>query len=208
MSELVRIHPENPQKRKIQHVVDVLRAGGVIIYPTDTVYGLGCDIFNQKAIEKIKWIKGIKGKSINLSFICYDLSNLAEYARHVDTPIFKMMKKGLPGPYTFILESSSKTPKILKTNKKTVGIRVPNNLIPRQIVLELGNPIVTTSLHDGDEITDYPTDPEMIFEDFGKLVDLVIDGGPGNIIPSTIIDCTGKEPLVLREGLGKVTELT
>lgn len=208
MSELVRIHPENPQKRKIQHVVDVLKAGGVIIYPTDTVYGLGCDIFNAKAIEKIKRIKGIKGKSVNLSFICHDLSNLSEYARHVDTPIFKMMKKGLPGPYTFILESSSKTPKILKTNKKTVGIRVPDNLIPRQIVMELGNPIITTSLHNDDKIKDYPTDPEEIFQEFGNLVDLVIDGGPGNMTPSTIIDCTGNEPLVIREGLGKVTELT
>lgn len=208
MSELVKIHPENPQKKKIHHVVEVLRAGGVIIYPTDTVYGLGCDIFNTKAIERIKRIKGIKGKSMNLSFVCHDLSNLSEYARHVDTPIFKMMKKGLPGPYTFILESSSKTPKILKTNKKTVGIRVPDNLIPRMIVQELENPIVTTSLHDVDEIKDYPTDPEVIFNEYGKLVDLVIDGGPGNVIPSTVIDCTGGEPVVVREGLGKVVELT
>ncbi|MEQ8338339.1 MAG: L-threonylcarbamoyladenylate synthase [Cyclobacteriaceae bacterium] len=208
MSELVRIHPENPQKKKIHHVVEVLKAGGVIIYPTDTVYGLGCDIFNTKAIEQIKRIKGIKGKSVNLSFICHDLSSLSEYARHVDTPIFKMMKKGLPGPFTFILESSSKTPKILKTNKKTVGIRVPNNLIPRMIVQELGNPIVTTSLHDQDEIKDYPTDPEAIYEEYSKVVDLVIDGGPGQVIPSTVIDCTGSEPLVVREGLGKVSELT
>ncbi len=208
MSELVRIHPENPQKKKINHVVEVLRAGGVIIYPTDTVYGLGCDIFNTKAIERVKRIKGIKGKSVNLSFICHDLSNLAEYASHVDTPIFKMMKKALPGPFTFILESSSKTPRILKTNKKTVGIRVPDNLIPRLIVQELGNPIVTTSLHDDDEIKDYPTDPELIFQDYGKLVDLVIDGGPGKVIPSTVIDCTGKEPLIIREGMGEVAVLT
>ncbi|XOV95387.1 MAG: L-threonylcarbamoyladenylate synthase [Bacteroidota bacterium] len=207
MSELVRIHPENPQRKKILHVVEVLKVGGVIIYPTDTVYGMGCDIFNTKAIEKIKRIKGIKGKSVNLSFICHDLSNLSEYASHVDTPVFKMMKKAFPGPFTFILESSSKTPKILKTNKKTVGIRVPDNLIPRQIVEELGNPIVTTSLHD-DDIKDYPTDPELIFQDFGNLVDLVIDGGPGNVIPSTIINCSEGEPYVVREGLGKVNQLT
>lgn len=202
-AQLVKLYPENPEISKIENIVKVLRNGGIIIYPTDTVYGLGCDIFNPKAIERIRQIKGIKGKHLNLSFICYDLSHISEYTKHLDTPIFKLMKKALPGPYTFILESSGKVPKILNVKKKTVGIRVPDNNIPREIVNYLGNPIITTSIHD-DEIHDYATDPEIIFEEFEHKVDVVIDGGAGEVYPSTVIDCTGDEPIVLREGLGDV----
>ncbi|MEQ9466239.1 MAG: L-threonylcarbamoyladenylate synthase [Ekhidna sp.] len=202
-AQYIKLYPENPERRKIQEVVEVLRNGGVIIYPTDTVYGLGCDIFNQKAIERIRLIKGIKGKHLNLSFICFDLSHISEYTRRLDTPTFKLMKKTLPGPYTFILESSSKVPKILNVKKKTVGIRVPDNNIPREIVKELGNPIITTSIHD-DEIHDHATDPELIYDEFKNLVDVVIDGGFGGVHPSTVIDCTGDTPEIVREGIGDI----
>ncbi len=207
MAQLLSIHPDNPDPKKITNVVKCLEDGGVIIYPTDTVYGIGCDIFNVKAVDRIKHIKGIKGKNLNLSFICSDLSHLSEYTKHVTTPIFKIMKKGLPGPYTFILEASAKVPKILNTNKKTVGIRVPNNNIPRMIVQELGNPIITTSIRDDDEILEYSTDPSLIHEKFDHLVDIVIDGGPGKITPSTVIDCTAPEPQLIREGLGEFEAL-
>lgn len=202
-AQLIKLYEENPEKRKISDVVKVLRDGGVIIYPTDTVYGLGCDIFNQKAIERIRLIKGIKGKHLNLSFICYDLSHISEYTRHLDTPTFKLMKKALPGPYTFILESSTKVPKILNVKKKTVGIRIPDNNIPREIVKELGNPIITTSIHD-DEIHDHATDPEIIYDEFKNVVDVVIDGGFGHVHASTIVDCTGADPEIVREGMGDV----
>ncbi len=202
-AEFIKLYSANPERRKIEEVVRVLRNGGVIIYPTDTVYGLGCDIFNQKAVERIRQIKGIKGKHLNLSFICFDLSHISEYTRHLDTPTFKLMKKALPGPYTFILESSSKVPKILNVKKKTVGIRIPDNNIPREIVNELGNPIITTSIHD-DEIHDHATDPEIIYDDFKNLVDIVIDGGFGQVHPSTVIDCTSGTPLLVREGMGDV----
>lgn len=207
MAEFLKIYPQNPDARKIAQVVKTLANGGVIIYPTDTVYGLGCDIFNTKALDKVRQIKGIKGKSLNLSFICYDLSHLSEYTRHVTTPIFKMMKKGLPGPYTFLLEASSKVPKILNTNKKTVGIRVPDNNIPREIVRELGNPIITTSIRDEDEILEYSTDPELIHEKFDHLVDMVIDGGYGQIEPTTVVDCTTGDAELVREGLGDFNAL-
>lgn len=207
MAELLKIYPENPDPRKIAEVVNVLSKGGVIIYPTDTVYGLGCDIFNPKALDRVKQIKGIKGKNLNLSFICYDLSHLSEYTRRVTTPIFKIMKKGLPGPYTFLLEASTKVPKILNANKKTVGIRVPDNNIPREIVRELGNPIITTSIHDEDEILEYSTDPELIHEKFDQQVDIVIDGGFGNLEASTVVDCTSGEPELVREGLGDFEDL-
>lgn len=206
-AEFIRLYPENPERKKIEEIVKVLRNGGVIIYPTDSVYGLGCDLFNTKAIDKIKRIKGIKGKEINLSFICYDLSHISEYTKHLDTPTFKLMKKALPGPYTFILESSSKVPKILNAKKKTVGIRVPDNNIPREIVRVLGNPIITTSIHD-DEIHDHATDPEIIYDQFKNLVDIVIDGGFGEVYPSTVIDCTGDSPKLIREGLGDVNILS
>jgi len=205
-AEFIKLYEENPEREKIEHVVNVLRDGGLVIYPTDTVYGLGCDIFNQKAIERIRILKGIKGKNLNLSFICYDLSHISEYTKHLDTPTFKLMKKALPGAYTFILNSSSKVPKILNVKKKTVGIRVPNNNIPREIVNVLGNPIITTSIHD-DEIHDYVTDPELIYEEFHNKVDVIIDGGPGEVYPSTVIDCTGDLPQVIREGLGEIEVL-
>lgn len=203
-AEFIKLYPENPEPRKIDQIVSILSKGGLIIYPTDTVYGLGCDIFNAKAVERIKQIKGQKGKNANFSFICYDLSHLSEYTRSVTTPIFKLMKKALPGPYTFILNASGKVPKILDAKKKTVGIRVPDNNIPREIVKALGNPIITTSIHDEDDILDYNTDPELIYEKFSKLVDVVIDGGYGKNVPSTIIDCTSDEPVIIREGVGSI----
>lgn len=205
-AELIKIHPDNPDMRKVQQVVEILRNGGVIIYPTDTVYGMGCDIFNHKAIEKILRIKGLKLKNANLSFICYDLSHISEYAKHINNPVFKLMKKALPGPFTFILEASSRVPKILHTNKKTVGIRVPDHNIPREIVKALGNPIITTSIHDEDEVVEYSTDPSLIYDKYESLVDAVIDGGYGNNVPSTIVDCTGDEFEIVREGLGDINQ--
>ncbi len=204
-AELLKIHPDNPEGRKIQKVIKVLQDGGLIIYPTDTVYGLGCDIFNPKAVEKICRLKKLDPKKNNLSFICHDLSHISEYAR-VDTPVFKVMKKALPGPFTFILPASSKVPKALNTKKKTVGIRVPDHSIPREIVRELDHPIITSSIKDEDEILEYSTDPELIYEKFKNQVDLVIDGGYGNNIASTIVDCTEDEFKVLREGLGNLDE--
>ena len=202
-AKYIKLYEQNPEQRKIEQVVEILRDGGVIIYPTDTIYGLGCDIFNHKAVERIRHLKKIKEKQLNLSFICYDLRHIDEYTKRLDTPKFKLMKRLLPGPYTFILQSSSKVPKILNVKKKTVGIRVPDNNIPREIVRELGNPIITTSIYN-DDIQDYATDPEIIYEEFGNLVDLVIDGGPGKIHHSTVIDYTTDEPIVVREGMGEV----
>jgi tRNA threonylcarbamoyl adenosine modification protein (Sua5/YciO/YrdC/YwlC family) len=169
------------------------------------VYGLGCDIHNTRAVERVCQIKGIKPAKINLSFICYDLSHLSEYA-NVDTPTFKLMKKALPGPFTFILPASNNVPRILHTNKKTVGIRVPDNLIPRTLVQELGNPIITTSIRDDDQVVEYSTDPELIYEKYQHLVDYVIDGGFGNNVASTVVDCTGTTPEVVREGMGDITQ--
>jgi tRNA threonylcarbamoyl adenosine modification protein (Sua5/YciO/YrdC/YwlC family) len=203
-AELVKIHPINPEARKIRHVVDTLRNGGVIIYPTDTIYGIGCDLLNRKAVERVCTVMGIKPNKLDLSFICSDLSHLSEYVRRIDTPIFKLLKKALPGPYTFILESSSKVPRILDVNKKTVGIRIPDHNIPRQIVKELGNPLISSSIKDDDKIKAYTTDPEEIYEDFRNLVDVVVDGGPGNNLPSTVIDCTGDEPVIVREAAGNI----
>lgn len=200
-AELIRIYPENPDERKIRQVVDCLRDGGLVIYPTDTIYGLGCDIFNTRAVEKIARIKGIKAQKNDFSFICYDLSHIADYAR-VGNSAFKMMKRVLPGPYTFILDANNQVPKLLNTNKKTVGIRVPDNMIPRLIVKELGNPIVTTSIKDDDEIIEYSTDPELIYEKFQHQVDIVIDGGYGGNIASTIVLATNDNFEVIREGLG------
>ena len=207
MAEFIRLYEENPDPRRVRQIVEVLRNGGVIIYPTDTVYGMGCDITNQKAVEKICRIKGINPKKHNFSFVCADLSNISQYTRVITKPVFKMMKKGLPGPFTFILEASSHVPKILHSNKKTVGIRVPNHGIPRAIVEELGQPILSTSIRDEDEIIEYSTDPELIFEKYQNLVDVVIDGGYGSNMPSTILDCTGDEVVVVREGLGQLEEI-
>lgn len=206
-AEFIKLYPENPDMRKVSRIVDILREGGIIIYPTDTVYGLGCDIHNQRAIERIARIKGIKPKHHNFSFICYDLSNISEYTRALSTSVFKIMRRALPGPYTFILEANNNVPKILNSNKKTVGIRVPDHSIPRLLVKELGSPILTTSIRDDDEVIEYSTDPELIFEKFRDLVDVVIDGGYGNNVASTILDCTGDEIEVVREGLGPVDEI-
>ncbi|MDP4680701.1 MAG: L-threonylcarbamoyladenylate synthase [Cyclobacteriaceae bacterium] len=204
-TQFIKLYPDNPDRNKIEHIVKVLRNGGVIIYPTDTVYGMGCDIFNSKAIDRIIRIKQLKGKRADMSFICYDLSNIAEYTKSLPTPVFKLMKKTLPGPFTFILNSSNRVPKILNTSKKTVGIRIPDNNIPREIVHILGSPIITTSIKDDDEVIEYSTDPELILEKFDGQVDIVIDGGYGNITPSTVIDYTGNEPIILREGLGDLS---
>ncbi|GAB4312404.1 MAG: L-threonylcarbamoyladenylate synthase [Bacteroidales bacterium] len=201
---LIRIHPENPSPRQIRQVVEILEQGGVIIFPTDTIYALGCDITKPKAIERIARIKGIKPEKANFSFICHDLSHLADYSRPIPNHIYKLMKSTLPGPYTYILEANNKVPKLLQRKKKTVGIRVPDNRIITEIIRELGNPVMSTSVRDEDDVLEYTTDPELIHEKFESLVDMVIDGGPGDNEPSTVIDCTGPEPLVIREGKGKV----
>ncbi|KEO75182.1 L-threonylcarbamoyladenylate synthase [Anditalea andensis] len=206
-AEFIKLYPENPDPRRIQHIVDVLRDGGIIIYPTDTVYGIGCDIFNQKAIQRICQIKGVKPKDQNFSFICYDLSDISDYTRTVSTPVFKLMKKALPGPFTFILNANNNVPKLLNSKKKTVGIRVPDHSIPRILVKELGGPIVTTSIRDEDDVIEYSTDPELIYEKYRDMVDVVIDGGYGNNIGSTILDCTGEEIVIVREGLGNVDDI-
>ncbi len=200
---LIKIYPENPNPREIERVVGILQNGGVIIYPTDTVYGIGCDISNAKAVERIIKIKGIKPKEAHFSFICYDLSHIADYAK-VDNPTFKLMKKNLPGPFTFILPGLNRVPDHFISKRKTVGIRIPNNAIPLEIVNQLGKPILTTSLKDDDELVEYTTDPEQIYENYQHLVDVVIDGGYGNNVPSTVVDCTGYEPEIIREGLGEL----
>ena len=203
MALFVKIYNENPNPKEIQKVVGILQNGGVVIYPTDTVYGLGCDITNTKAMEKVAQIKGIKLAKANFSFVCNDLSHLSDYTKQIDTPTYKILKRALPGPYTFILPGSTSLPKAFK-KKKTVGIRVPDNNIARTIVSELGNPIVSTSIHDEDDVLEYTTDPELIFEKWQNLVDVVIDGGYGDNYASTVIDLTGYEPEVLREGKGSL----
>lgn len=206
-AEFIRLYEQNPDPKRVRQIVDVLRNGGVIIYPTDTVYGMGCDITNQRAVERICKIKGINPKKHNFSFVCADLSNIAQYTRVITKPVFKMMKKGLPGPFTFILEASSLVPKILHSNKKTVGIRVPDHTISRAIVEELGQPILSTSIYDEDEVIEYSTDPELIFEKYQHLVDVVIDGGYGQNVASTILDCTGDEVEIIRQGLGQLEDI-
>lgn len=205
-AELLKIHPLNPEGRKISHVADVLRQGGIIVYPTDTIYGIGCDLMNRKSIARLCQIMDIKPQKLDLSFICNDLSHIAEYVKRVDTPVFKLLKKALPGPYTFILESSSRVPRILDVNKKTVGIRIPDHVIPRNIVAQLGNPLITSSIKNDDEIKAYTTDPEEMYKDFKHQVDIVIDGGPGGNVPSTVVDCTGDEITILRQGLGNIDQ--
>ena len=201
---ILKIHPANPSQRAVRKVVDILYEGGIVIYPTDTVYGLGCDIFNQKAVEKVAWIKGVKLKDANFSFICHDFSQLSDYTRPIGSMQFKFLKRNLPGPFTFILPANNNVPKLFKTKKKTVGIRIPDNSIILEIVRNFGRPILTTSIHDEDEVIDYTTDPELIFEKFKKQVDAVISGGYGGITPSTVVDMTGEEPLILRQGLGEL----
>ena len=203
MAFFIKIYKDNPNPTEINKVVDVLKKGGLVIYPTDTVYGLGCDITNNKAVEKIARIKGIKLEKANFSFICNDLSHLSDYVKQIDTPMYKLLKRALPGPYTFILPGSKSLPKVFK-KKKTVGIRVPDNTIARAIVEALGNPIISTSIYDEDDVLEYTTDPELIFEKWQHLVDGVIDGGFGDNYASTIIDLTAQEPVVIREGKGSL----
>lgn len=203
MADFIKIYSNNPSEAAIAKVVKVLKEGGLVIYPTDTVYGLGCDITNSKALERIAKIKGVKLEKANFSFICYDLSNLSDYVKQIDTATFKILKRALPGPYTFILPGNNNLPKEFK-KKTTVGIRVPNNSIALEIVRQLGNPIVSTSIHDEDDVIEYTTDPELIFEKWQNKVDLVIDGGYGDNTGSTIIDLSGDEPVVIREGKGSL----
>jgi len=200
---LLNIHPETPDPKRIRQAVDVLIKGGLIIFPTDTVYSIGCDSGSSKAIDNLARLKGVKPEKAKFSLICYDLSHISEYAR-IDTPDYKLMKKHLPGPYTFILNGSSNLPKIFRGKKKEVGIRVPNNNIARELVKELGNPIVTTSVHDDDEILEYTTDPELIEEKYRNHVDLVINGGFGNNEASTVVNLVNGEPEIVRQGLGEI----
>ena len=201
---LLHVHPDNPQPRQIKTIVDNLRSGEVIIYPTDTIYGLGCDIYQHRAIEKICRIKKIDPQKAQLSFVCYDLSHLSDFAKQLPTPVFRLLKEYLPGPYTFILPASKLVPKILQSKKDTIGLRIPDNNIARMIVKELGRPILSASLP-GEMVEDY-TDPEIMNENFSKEVEIVVDGGMGGTIPSTIIDCTGEEPVLVRQGAGEWNE--
>ena len=203
MAQFIKIYEDKPNEAAIAKVVKVLKDGGLIIYPTDTVYGLGCDITNTKALERIAKIKGIKLEKANFSFVCSDLSNISDYVRQIDTSTFKLLKRALPGAYTFILPGNNNLPKEFK-KKTTVGIRVPDNAIALEIVKQLGNPIVSTSIYDEDDVIEYTTDPELIFEKWQNLVDVVIDGGYGDNQPSTIIDLSGPEPVILREGKGDI----
>ncbi|MBA2746226.1 MAG: threonylcarbamoyl-AMP synthase [Flavisolibacter sp.] len=198
---LIHIHPDNPQERLIRQVVEVLRNGGIVVYPTDTIYGLGCDIHQHKAVEKICALKNVSPQKAQLSFVCYDLSDLSQYAKQLNTSVYRSLKQYLPGPYTFILEASKQVPKILKTKKDTVGIRIPDNNIARAIVKELGNPILSASLP-GEDVEEY-TDPEIIHDRFEKRVDIVIDGGVGGMVPSTIIDFTTGAGELVRAGAGE-----
>lgn len=201
---LVRLFNENPNPREIRKIVEVLRTGGLIIYPTDTVYGLGCDITNPKAVAKVARLKGIKIEKNNFSFICNSFSQLSDFTKPIPNHIFKLIRKNLPGPFTFILEANNKVPKYFKGKKKTVGIRIPDNNIVREIVSELGNPILSTSIHDDDEILEYTTDPELIYEKYSATADVVIDGGYGELIPSTIVDCSSDEISIIRQGKGQL----
>ena len=201
---LLKIYPENPNPKAIQQVVECLNDGGVIIYPTDTIYGIGCDIFKQKSIERIIQIQGLNKKKSSLTFICHDLSQLSDFTKPLENHIFKTMKRALPGAFTFILDANNNVPKLIQSNKKTVGIRVPDNTICREIVSSLGHPILSTSVKDEDQIIEYITDPELLYEKYGDLVDIVIDGGYGDNIPSTVVDCTSGECEIIREGKGDI----
>ncbi|MDR2979613.1 MAG: threonylcarbamoyl-AMP synthase [Bacteroidales bacterium] len=204
---LLKIYPENPNPKAIQQVVECLNDGGVIIYPTDTIYGIGCDIFKQKSIERVITLQGMNKKKSALTFVCHDLSQLSDFTKPLDNHIFKTMKRVLPGSYTFVLEANSNVPKLLQSNKKTVGIRVPDNSICREIVQMLGHPILSTSVKDEDDVVEYITDPELIYEKYGDRVDIVIDGGYGDNVPSTVVDCTSGDFEILREGKGDISSL-
>jgi len=201
---LLKIYPENPEERAIRRVVECLKDGGIIIYPTDTIYGIGCDIFKSKSVERIAELRGIKPGKSTFSFICHDLSQLSEFVKPINNHTFKIMKANLPGPFTFILESNNNVPRHIQSKRRTVGIRIPDNPIILEIVRELGNPIMSTSVHDDDDIIEYTTDPELIYEKFSDMVDIVIDGGYGGNIPSTIVDCTQDELIISREGKGEL----
>lgn len=201
---LLRIHPDNPSERHIRMVVECLRDGGIVIYPTDTIYGIGCDIFKAKSVERIAELRGLRPGKTTFSFICHDLSQLSEFTRPIENPIFKVMKANLPGPFTFILNANNNVPRHIQSKRKTVGIRIPDNQIALEIVRQLGNPIMSASVHDDDEIIEYTTDPELIYEKYQDLVDFVIDGGYGGNIPSTVVDCTEGEINVIREGKGEL----
>lgn len=204
---LLAIHPDNPDQRKIDQIVSQLRKGAIIIYPTDTVYSMACDLKHKKAVERMAQLKGVKLEKANFSLICYDLSHISDYTVQFGNNIYKLMNRALPGPYTFILNANTSVPKLFKSKKKTIGIRVPNNNIAREIVKTLGNPLMSTSVHDDDEILEYITDPELIHEKYENQVDIVIDGGFGNNEASTIIDCTDNDPEIIREGIGDVNIL-
>lgn len=201
---LLNINPDNPSGRKISQVVRCLEDGGVIIYPTDTIYGLGCDIQNHKAVERICRLRGLDHRKANLTFICQDIQQLAAYAHQIDNPIFKMLRRNLPGPFTFLLKAGKSLPKLLRNKRKTIGVRVPANPIALAIIEELGRPILSISLKTDDEISEYFTDASEIHDDYVKLVDIVIDGGLGSNIPSTVVDCTENQPLIIRQGLGEL----
>lgn len=204
-AELLKIHPENPEPRKVEKVVRVLQEGGIIVYPTDTVYGIGCDLMHRRSIARLCNILDIKPHKLDLSFICQDMSHISQYVKRMDTPVFKVLKKALPGPFTFILESSNKVPKILDVNKRTVGVRIPDHAVARSIVEKLGNPLITSSIKDDDHIKEYTTDPEEMYEDFKNEVDIVIDSGAGGNIPSTVVDCTDDGFRIVRQGLGDLS---
>ena len=201
---LIKVYPENPNEKEIDKIVDCLKAGGIIIYPTDTVYGMGCDIMQQKAIEKICRIRNIKPEKANFSFVCYDLSHLSDYIKPIDNHTFRILKQTLPGPFTFIFKANNSVPKLMNSAKKTVGIRVPDNNIARLIVQKLGNPIVSTSIHDDDEVIEYTTDPELIYEKYQDTVDIVIDAGYGGNEASTVVDFSTEEPIIIRQGKGQI----
>lgn len=204
---LIDIHPKNPEPKKIKMVTECLLDGGVIIYPTDTIYSIGCSLLKLKGIERVAKIKGVKVEKANFSIVCHDLSHLSDYTRSVSTQVYKLMKKALPGPYTFILNANNNVPRYFNSNKKEIGIRIPDNTICLEMVKALGHPVIATSVHDDDEIIEYTTDPTLIYERYGKSVDIVINGGYGNNIASTVIDCTGEIPEIIREGAGEVENL-
>ncbi|MGY8886316.1 MAG: L-threonylcarbamoyladenylate synthase [Flavobacteriales bacterium] len=201
MAEFIKMYEENPNPKDVMRVVNIIKKGGLVIYPSDTVYALGCDINNTRALERVAKLKGVKLEKANFSFVCKDLSNLSDYVKQINTATFKILKRALPGPYTFILPANNKVPNVFK-KKKEVGIRVPANNIVQAIVQQLGNPIVSTSIYDEDEVIEYTTDPELIYEKWGNVVDVIVDGGYGDNIPSTVIDLTGDEPVLIREGKG------
>jgi tRNA threonylcarbamoyl adenosine modification protein (Sua5/YciO/YrdC/YwlC family) len=203
---LLKIHPDNPGERHLKIIIDCLRSGGVIIYPSDTVYGMGCDITKIKAVDRVAQIKGIKREKANFSFVCSDLSQLSGYTRPIPNHTYKVMRRALPGPFTFILNANNEVPHFFQSKKKTVGIRIPDHNVPIRIVEQLGNPIMTTSIHNDDKIIDYQTDPELIYEKFQKLVDIVIDSGHCGLVPSTVVDCTGEEMVIFRQGKGIIED--